>query len=215
MTASTVVLWRHGQTDWNATGRYQGQGDVPLNDAGLAQARTVAPVLAAYCPARIVSSDLSRALQTAEILGELTGVRVEPMPGLQEINVGTWVGLTNEEVFELSPDFKQALREGRDFRRSDTGETGSEAGSRVATTLLDAAEATPDGETLLAVGHGFSLRVAITLLMGLDFAHNRLFSGLWNCAWTVMQPAGDHWRLQAYNHHIPHVGTSIGAHNIS
>ncbi len=215
MTAGRVVLWRHGQTDWNASGRYQGQADVPLNAAGEQQARVSAPAVAALGATRVISSDLSRAARTAEVYAQLTGARVEFLPALQEINVGTWAGLTNEEVFALSPDFKTALRAGRDFRRSPTGETGAEAGSRVAGAILDAAEACASDDVLLVVGHGFSTRVAITLLMGLDFENNRLLSGLWNCSWSVMQPSGDHWRLQSYNNHVPAVSTALGAHNIS
>ncbi|HVK45369.1 MAG TPA: histidine phosphatase family protein, partial [Micropruina sp.] len=99
MTAARVVLWRHGETDWNADGRYQGQADVQLNDRGLAQARAAAPLIAALKPSRIVTSDLVRARVTAAELGALTGLAVEPQPRLQEINVGDWVGLTNEQVF--------------------------------------------------------------------------------------------------------------------
>ncbi len=215
MTAAKVVLWRHGQTDWNASGRYQGQGDVPLNAVGEQQARSVAPAIAALNPTRMISSDLSRAARTAAIYTELTGLPAELDPALQEINVGSWVGLTNEEVFALSPEFKQALTEGRDCRRSETGETGGEVGARVATAILDAAEEMPDGSTLLVVGHGFSTRVAITLLMGLTFPDSWKLSGLWNCAWSVMQPGGEYWRLQSYNNHLPAVSTALGAHNIS
>ena len=93
-------------------------------------------------PEPMTPVDLSRAARTAEVYAELTGARVEFLPALQEINVGTWAGLTNEEVFALSPDFKTALRAGRDFRRSPTGETGAEAGALVA------GDRAPDGPRL-------------------------------------------------------------------
>lgn len=199
MTAARVVLWRHGETDWNATGRYQGQADVALNDRGIAQAQAAAARIASLNPNRIVSSDLTRARTTAAELGALTGLDVEVEPRLQEINVGDWVGLTNAEVFAAHPDFAEALYAGRDARRSASGETGAEAGSRVAEALLDIALGTPDGQTVVCVGHGFALRVASVFLLGLDYAHNLTLGGLWNCSWSILQPAGESWRLQSWN----------------
>jgi glucosyl-3-phosphoglycerate phosphatase len=203
LTAARVVLWRHGETEWNADGRYQGQADVALNDRGREQARKAAPFLAAMKPARIVSSDLGRASATAAELGALTEVRVELQPRLQEINVGDWVGLTNEQVFAAHPDFREALFAGRDARRSASGETGAEAGARVAEALLDIALDTPDGQTVVAVGHGFSLRVASVFLLGLDYAHNLTLGGLWNASWSILQPAGESWRLLSWNNVAP------------
>jgi probable phosphoglycerate mutase len=203
LTAARVVLWRHGETEWNADGRYQGQADVALNDRGREQARKAAPFLAAMKPARIVSSDLGRASATAAELGALTEVRVELQPRLQEINVGDWVGLTNEQVFAAHPDFREALFAGRDARRSASGETGAEAGARVAEALLDIALDTPDGQTVVAVGHGFSLRVASVFLLGLAYAHNLTLGGLWNASWSILQPAGESWRLLSWNNVAP------------
>jgi len=203
VTAARVVLWRHGETDWNADGRYQGQADVQLNDRGLAQARAAAPLIAALKPSRIVTSDLVRASWTAAELGALTGLTVELQPRLQEINVGDWVGLTNEQVFAAHPDFRESLYAGQDARRSVTGETGSEAGARVAEALLDIAESTPDGETVVAVGHGFALRMATVFLVGLDFAHHLTLGGLWNASWSMLQPAGETWRLLSWNNVAP------------
>ncbi|MFT3834241.1 MAG: histidine phosphatase family protein [Micropruina sp.] len=199
MTASRVILWRHGETAWNAQGRYQGQADVPLNDRGLAQAAAAAVRIAGLRPDRIVSSDLGRAATTARELASCTGLTVELEPRLQEINVGDWAGLTNDEVFAAHPDFAAALRAGRDAQRSASGETGAQAGARVAEALLDIAEGSPDGSTVVAVGHGFALRVAMVFLLGLDYAHNLTLGGLWNASWSVLQPGGESWRLLSYN----------------
>ncbi len=199
MTASRVILWRHGETAWNAQGRYQGQSDVALNDRGLAQAAAAAVRIAGLRPDRIVSSDLGRAATTARELASCTGLTVELEPRLQEINVGDWAGLTNDEVFAAHPDFAAALRAGRDAQRSASGETGAQAGARVAEALLDIAEGSPDGSTVVAVGHGFALRVAMVFLLGLDYAHNLTLGGLWNASWSVLQPGGESWRLLSYN----------------
>lgn len=199
MTAARVVVWRHGETAWNAEGRYQGQADVALNARGLSQAAAAAPRIAALRPDRIVSSDLSRASVTAQQLARHTGLPVELEPRLQEINVGEWAGMTNAEVFAAHPDFAEALRAGRDARRSASGETGAQAGSRVAAALLDIAESSAEGSTVVAVGHGFALRVATVFLLGLDYAHNLTLGGLWNASWSVLQPGGESWRLLSYN----------------
>lgn len=199
MTASRVILWRHGETAWNAQGRYQGQADVPLNERGLEQAAAAAVRIAGLRPDRIVSSDLGRAATTARELARCTGLTVELEPRLQEINVGDWVGLTNDEVFAAHPEFAAALRAGRDAQRSASGETGAQAGARVAEALLDIAEGTPDGQMVVAVGHGFALRVATVFLLGLDYAHNLTLGGLWNASWSVLQPGGESWRLLSYN----------------
>ncbi|MCB0911438.1 MAG: histidine phosphatase family protein [Propionibacteriaceae bacterium] len=199
MSAARVVLLRHGVTDWNDGGRFQGQADVPLNDVGRAQAAAVAEVLAGQGINRVYASDLGRAQETARIVAARCGLPVTTDPRLQEVNVGSWSGQSMDEIGAAVPDFWPALREGRDFRRSPEGETATEAGQRVALALLEVAEAAADGEVLLAVGHGLSLRVGALLLMGLDYSYARLFRGLLNCHWTVLEPGGEHWRMQGYN----------------
>jgi probable phosphoglycerate mutase len=199
MTAARIVLLRHGVTDWNDGGRFQGHADIPLNETGRAQAAAAAEQLAAEGIGRVLSSDLARADETARIVAARCDRPVITDPRLREVDVGSWSGHSMEEIGRQVPDFWPALREGRDFRRSPEGETATEAGQRVALALLDHAEDAPDGEVLLAVGHGLSLRVAALLLMGLDYSHARLFRGMGNCHWTVLQPAGDFWRMASYN----------------
>lgn len=203
MTARRLVLVRHGQTEWNLTGRFQGQADVPLDAAGLAQAEALAPVMAKFDPVAVVTSPLQRAKRTAEIIGAVADVPVTEDPRLQEIHVGTWVGLTTDEVDELEPRFYEALRHGQDFRRSPTGETAVEAGDRVAAALREAAERAPAGATVICVGHGLGLRMGIYSLIGWEYPHSLVMSGLWNCSWSVMQPREGLWRLQSYNCTIP------------
>ena len=199
MTAARVILLRHGVTDWNNDGRFQGHADVPLNATGRAQAAAAGEMIAAEGVTRIHSSDLTRAMETARIVAGSSGLGVTTDPRLREVDVGSWAGMSMDEVGRLEPDFWPALREGRDFRRSATGESATESGRRVALALLDHAEAAGDDEVLLAVGHGLSLRVGALLLMGLDYSHARLFAGLRNCHWVVLEPGGEHWRMLAYN----------------
>lgn len=199
MTAGRVLLLRHGTTDWNNDGRFQGHADVPLNAEGVGLAERTALVLAGHGPTRVISSDLSRARETARPAAAAVGLPVELDPRLREVNVGSWAGLEIESVGRLEPDFWPALREGRDFRRSPEGETATESGERVAVALREYAAQAAAEDVLLAVGHGLSLRVAALLLMGLDYSYARRFGGLPNCGWIELEPGEEFWRLRAFN----------------
>ena len=199
MSAGSTILLRHGVTDWNDGGRFQGHADIPLNDAGRHQATAAGELLQGAGVTRVVSSDLSRASETARLVTTGWGLDVVPDARLREVNVGSWAGMSLDDIGREEPDFWPALREGRDFRRSPTGESATESGQRVALAILDHAESADDEEVLLVVGHGLSLRVAALLLMGLDYSHARLFGGLGNCHWMVLRPGVDHWRMLSYN----------------
>ncbi|MCE1173400.1 MAG: histidine phosphatase family protein [Propionibacteriales bacterium] len=199
MTARQLILLRHGLTDWNHSGRFQGQADVPLNEVGVAQAAAVADKLLGRDIARIYSSDLQRAAATAHTVAERLALPVQTDPRLQEINVGSWAGLTPDEVAATDPQLWEPLRAGQDGPHSATGETATGAGRRVADALVEFAEAASDDEVVLVVGHGLTTRVASLLLMGLEYAHAWSFQGLGNCHWLTLRPAQPHWRLVTYN----------------
>lgn len=201
MTAARVLLLRHGQTDWNDAGRFQGSADIPLNDTGVDQARQAADALAGEGITAIVSSDLQRAAATATVLGERLALPVAFDARLREINVGLWEGLTHAEIAASDPEHWTPITEGRDIQHSATGETATGAGRRVADALLEHAAAANSEDTLLVVGHGLTTRVAAMLLIGLAYPDVRRFGGLGNCHWAVMRPGDPWWRLVAYNRH--------------
>ena len=97
MSDLRVVIWRHGQTDWNIQSRFQGHSDIPLNRVGEYQANHAANILAGMNPNRIISSDLIRAQQTAAPLLELTKIKLEIDSKLRETNGGNWEGKTGSE----------------------------------------------------------------------------------------------------------------------
>jgi broad specificity phosphatase PhoE len=159
---SGIVLVRHGETNDNLPPiRFQGFHDTPLNDTGRAQAREVAEKIAALPePIRSLwSSDLSRARETAEIVGARIGLEARLDPRLREANRGRWEGYTFDEIKRAEPEeFAAWMRGGADWRFPG-GESLQEQQDRVLAALHDI-EAT--GELpAVAVCHGGSIRVVL------------------------------------------------------
>ncbi len=185
-----IVLWRHGQTTYNAEHRFQGQRDVPLNALGRAQAQRAAKHLARLEPAQIWSSDLVRASATAGYLGRLTGVEVQHDKDLRERHGGAWEGLTLGEIRERYPD---------DLAAWDPpgGETLIAVADRTSAALGRIADAAEPGTLVVVTGHGASLTWGMSRLLGLD---DRVTGGLGNCCWALLSRRdGGRWRLLEFN----------------
>ena len=180
MPPATILLARHGETDWNAERRFQGHADEPLNAAGRRQARTLAEVVSGESLVAIYSSDLRRALETAEIVGERLGLPVETRSGLREIDVGEFRGLTYEEIVVRWPEVPQRTeRLGYGWLE---GESYDELGTRVFDELR-AIAGRHCGSTVLVVGHGAMMRVVLASTAGLDLvSHRRVLGPIGNCA---------------------------------
>ncbi len=155
---TTLWLIRHGQTDWNLEGRYQGQSDVPLNARGLAQAETFAASLGGKHFDALYTSDLARAYQTAQVIAVCIGLPVQPDPRLREINQGEWQGRTLDEIKGIYNEGAQARQVTIDpvTVRAPGGESVWEVSQRMAQAADDIARRYPDG-TVLVVGHGLAL----------------------------------------------------------
>jgi 2,3-bisphosphoglycerate-dependent phosphoglycerate mutase len=162
---TTLLLVRHGETDWNAEGRLQGQTDRPLSEYGRRQARKLAEELAGDPLDAIYASDLARARETAEIVGERIGLPVVLDPELREKDWGSWEGLTAVE---------------RD-RVEFVGESTEAHQERILRALERISERHPDGR-LLVVTHGGSMRRVQTAALGMAMpvVEN---CGRWLCAW--------------------------------
>jgi broad specificity phosphatase PhoE len=201
MSARLIVLWRHGQTDYNAAKRLQGQVDIELNAEGLAQAGRAAAELARLGPTRIVSSDLRRAASTAQALGERVGVAVESDVRLRERSFGLWEGLTSEEMRTGWPAAFQAWRQGQE--PADVGaEARDEVAARVGTAVREAADGTPDDGVLVVVAHGAALTLGLTDLLELPPTEWFGLAGLDNCRWALLAPNPGRrpaWRLTGHN----------------
>lgn len=155
-----LCLIRHGQTDWNLEGRYQGQSDVPLNDKGLAQARSLVEQLEGRSFDAIFSSDLKRAGQTAEHIARHLGLTVQIEPRLREINQGEWEGVLVEEIKARYAEIWSKRTEDPANVRPPGGETVREVAERVSAALDDISRLFPTGRVLI-VSHGLSIATAI------------------------------------------------------
>lgn len=205
MTAGTVVLWRHGQTEYNATARMQGQVDVPLNDHGLAHAARAAAVLVELAPTAIVASDLARASSTAGMLADLTGLAVVHDARLRERSFGLFEGLTRPEMEDGWPEAFARWRKGEEV--AEVGiEPRAEVGERVADAVVEHARALRGDQVLVVVGHGSALAAGVTRLVGLGPGGWHGIAGMDNCHWAVLRANGGRvpsWVLTSYNVGVP------------
>ncbi|WP_052462577.1 histidine phosphatase family protein [Nigerium massiliense] len=202
MSDTRLILVRHGETDFNAQGRFQGSSDIPLNERGLAQAAAVAPWIARLGADHIVSSPLGRARQTAQAIAEPLELSVATDERLVEIHCGEWEGELFADIIAANPWYVEFEEAGRDFRRSDTGETQSEVGLRVGRALRELAERHA-GQTTVVTAHGTAIRMGILDVLGLDLAPGRIFGDLLNCSWSILEPGEHRWRLVTYNAVVP------------
>jgi broad specificity phosphatase PhoE len=162
---TTIVLVRHGETDWNRDRRFQGHADIPLNAAGLDQVRELGEQLAGESFSIVYTSPLRRASESAELLAARLGVDVRPSDALKEVDVGAWSGLTVHEVEARFPEGFARWVEWRHAGWSD-GETYEQLGRRVVDGLREIADE-HGGEQVLAMTHGGPIRSAVAAALRL------------------------------------------------
>ena len=155
-----ILLVRHGESEWNAIRRLQGQADIELSQRGRQQARALAPMVASFNPGLILTSDLKRAADTAALLGHEDAVR-EPL--LREQNVGAWTGMEIAQLMADAPGAYAGWRAGT--FAPENGEIWPDFRSRVGLALDRAIAA--DAETVLMVCHGGVIRAALDGALGL------------------------------------------------
>ena len=179
MTAARrVLLVRHGETDHNAGGVWQGQLDTPLSDLGVEQAR---------------------AADTARVVAQASGVDVTLDPRWREIHVGQWQGLHTSEVRARYADLLAEM-DRADIRRGVDGETLAEVGSRAGESLREVLDGLGDDECVVVVAHGVSSRAAIADLLGLDqHLATRALATMGNCHWAELAPSRVGWQLRTWN----------------
>ena len=196
-----VVLWRHGQTDWNVENRFQGHSDIPLNKVGEYQVTQAAEVLAGLKPNRIISSDLIRAQSTAAALANLTNLKVEINSGLRETNGGLWEGKTGSENRATHGELFANWYEGGDEPAGVTGERRSDVAKR-AVSVIEKETANFTG-TIVFVTHGGTVRSVLGSILKLPIAQWGVIGGLSNACWSVLEltkhRTGSRWYLAEHN----------------
>ena len=196
----TLIVWRHGETDHNAGGIWQGQLDTPLSDKGREQAQGAAVTLAAYSPSVIVSSDLQRAADTARTLASRVGLQVRFDERLREIHAGQWQGMTAGDVAEQFPEAQAALAAGDDFQRGVDGESLGQVAERTRAAVDDLLADLAPGRCAVIATHGVSGRAVVASLVGLDqHLAWQSIAGLRNCHWATLSEYAAGWRISAWN----------------
>ncbi|MBV9099091.1 MAG: histidine phosphatase family protein [Frankiaceae bacterium] len=193
-----VLLLRHGRTEWNATGRFQGQQDSALDGIGRAQAAAAAVAVAPMHPDIVLSSDLARARDTAAFVSDEAGLPVVTDARLREIHLGRWEGLTRAEARAQFPEEYASWQAGIDARRGD-GETYAEVGARAVACVLESLDRLGPGSLVVAVTHGGTARAAIGTMLELDPDTWWRLSPLGNCRWSLLSDMGRGWRLEEHN----------------
>ena len=163
-----LLLARHGETDWNATRRWQGRDDPPLNERGLEQARELAESLEGQQVDALYTSDLRRALMTAEIVAERLGLEVRALPELREIDVGSWSGLTSVELEQRFPEQYERHLQSWGTGWED-GETPQQLTERIVAALRRIATEHPR-DRVLVIAHGGVIRALTAVALGIEFA---------------------------------------------
>ena len=199
MALSRLVLWRHGETEYNAAGRMQGHLDVPLTSTGWNQARFAVPALVRYDPEVVLTSDLRRATDTATVFTEASGVPLRIDKRLRETHLGQWQSLTIDEVEQTWPGAIADWRADARYAPPD-GESRVDVADRT-TEVVAELEDEFAGTVMLCV-HGGVIIALTARLLGLPVEFWPQLAGIGNCHWTVLSRRRDGdrtWRLVTYN----------------
>jgi probable phosphoglycerate mutase len=194
-----IVLWRHGRTEWNASGRFQGQTDIALDEVGREQADGAARRLASLQPERLVSSDLHRARDTMAALAALTGLEIDLDVRLRETFAGDWQGLTGAEISSRYPEEYKSWRAGDPLLHVGGGETRQEVAERMAAAVRDVAARLSDDGLAVLTTHGGAARLGIAALIGMPLERFTNIGGLSNTSWSMLRDTDQGWVLVEHN----------------
>lgn len=186
-----LILLRHGRTEWNHDRRAQGQADVELDEVGHQQAKRAGELLSQLLPARLWSSDLARAVQTAEHVGRACGLEVELDPRLREFAVGERQGMTFDEAVQRWPHIADAVGFGEQLHGVPGAETEDEVWHRIVPSVRSLLTALAPGETGIAVTHGAAMKLALCGVLGWPRESVGTLGVFDNCQWCTLElPAG-------------------------
>jgi probable phosphoglycerate mutase len=208
MSATEILLLRHGQSEGNEQGRFGGHGPTPLTARGRRQAEAVAKVLAAEGGLTMIwASDLVRAIETARPVAEACGIAVQTTPALRERSVGVFTGLTFAEAEQKYPEAYAKLMARESDHCPDGGETAMQCAERATALVEEAVKKFPSGR-LLFVSHAAALNLVLLHLLGME--HRTHGRRVWfrtdNCALHRLRRSQEGlWQVVALNDrsHLP------------
>lgn len=212
MRIRRLVMLRHGQTEFNAGSRMQGQLDTDLSDLGRAQAVAAAEVLAKRQPLLIISSDLRRAHDTALTLGQHSGLPVRVDTRLRETHLGDWQGMTHTEVDEASPGARLAWRDDATWAPHG-GESRIDVADRSRPLVAEVVSGEPEWggdepeRPVVLVAHGGLIAALTASLLDLPVDSWPVLGGMGNASWAQLSGHGPadagfedlRWRLDVWN----------------
>lgn len=190
-----LYIIRHGETDFNKNGRYQGQSDIPLNDEGRRQSRALAARMAQLPADVIYASDLSRAQETARTIAAGRPVALDPR--LREVDVGRVYGLTTQEIMQREPAFWAQLQREPDRTPYPGGENAYDVQQRAVEAVTAICTRYPDGKVAV-VTHGGLIKMIVADVLGLSLAERHRIV-LDNCGLTVVEWTPGRKRLRSLN----------------
>ena len=170
MSETHLYLVRHGETDWNKKLRFQGQTDIVLNETGIQQAIKVKDFLKDKKLDYIFSSDLSRAVQTADIIADNHNLKLIKYQGLREMNFGEWEGMTYTEIKENYPELVNKWFEDPSSVNPPGGESLQDFQDRVSDDFNEIINKHRD-KKLLVVAHGGVIRTWLARVLKMPLEH--------------------------------------------
>ena len=205
---TTLYIIRHGETDDNKSGRYQGQTDTHLNEVGREQSRCVAARMASLQLDAIYTSDLARASESAEIIAAGLNQDVIQDARLREIHVGRLAGLSVPEIAEHLPDFYARWEQDHDIALPD-GESPYQVQERVLEAIAAIRAQHPEGHVAV-VTHGGVIKLIVAAVLGLPIKERRRIV-LENCSLTIVQWSAERCRLRSLNDtgHMPQAPSEV------
>jgi broad specificity phosphatase PhoE len=203
-----LVLVRHGETEWNKSGKFQGQADIALNERGLSQAKETARAAISWRPTALYSSPLIRTRQVAEEIARVTGLTVATDPRLQELDLGKMEGATGDQMRTGWPLIHATWRKSPELVTMPGGESLVQLQERTWQAIEAVANAHGEADTIVVVSHNFAIRAICGTLLGMPLSSfHRMYLHL-SSVTTIDRVTVDRvtvdrgpmgWRLLCYN----------------
>ena len=193
-----IYLLRHGETEWNKLGKFQGLTDVSLNKRGLSQARDSARAALSWEHNALYASSLTRTVQVAEEIRKLTGIPLVTDPGLRELSLGDLEGVTGAEMRAGWPGLYQTWRNNPADVVMPNGESLEQLQARAWKVILDIERDHADEEGVVVVSHNFTIRTIICAILDIPlYNFHRMSLGLGSLC--TFESDGNGRRLITYN----------------